>query len=108
MKVKGVILAGGTGTKLMPLTSIVNKHLLPIGKYPMIHYSILKLHEAGIEQIMLIIGKHSAGLYLDYLGNGKQWGVQITYKIQEDTGGIAHALALAEEFIADREKFVVI
>jgi glucose-1-phosphate thymidylyltransferase len=105
---KGVILAGGTGTRLFPLTSIINKHLLPVGKYPMIYYSVMKLREAGVEQILLVIGKQSAGLFIDYLGNGKHLGVQITYKIQDEPSGIAHALVLAEPLIKPEEKFIVI
>jgi glucose-1-phosphate thymidylyltransferase len=105
---KGVILAGGTGTRLFPLTTILNKHLLHVGKYPMIHYSVLKLRDAGIDQILLITGKQSAGLFMDYFGSGKDFGVQITYKIQDDAGGIAQALLLAEFFIKLNEKFIVI
>jgi glucose-1-phosphate thymidylyltransferase len=106
--VKGVILAGGTGTRLYPMTKFINKHLLPVGKNPMIHYAVQKLKQAGIEDILLIIGKHSAGLYTDYLGSGKQWDVRLTYRIQEEAGGIAQALSLAEGFIPEYEKFVVL
>ena len=74
----------------------------------MIHYSVLKLREAGIDQILLIIGKQSAGLFIDYFGSGKDLGVQITYKIQDEAGGIAQALLLAEFFIQLDEKFIVI
>lgn len=105
---KGVILAGGSGTRLRPLTRLVNKHLLPVGPYPMIQYAIQKMSQAGIQDIMLIIGKQSAGLYLDYLGTGSEFGVNLTYKLQEDAGGIAQALALAEGFIQPDDKFVVI
>lgn len=101
-------MAGGTGTRLFPLTRMINKHLLPVGKHPMIHYSVMKLKEAGIEELMIIMGKQSAGLYTEYLGSGKAWGVRITYKIQEDAGGIAQALALAEQFIGGAGKFVAI
>lgn len=105
---KGVILAGGTGTRLYPMTKIVNKHLLPVGKQPMICHSIRKLSEAGIRDILLIIGKQSAGLYVELLGNGTEWGGRITYKIQEEAGGIAQALSLAEGFIPPGEKFVLL
>lgn len=105
---KGVILAGGTGTRLRPLTSIINKHLLPVGKHPMIEYGILKLRAAGITEILLVIGKQSAGLYVDFIGSGKEWGVRITYKIQDDSGGISQALGLAEGFIQKGEKFIVL
>ncbi|MGM0882628.1 MAG: sugar phosphate nucleotidyltransferase [Bacillota bacterium] len=105
---KGVILAGGTGTRLRPLTNLMNKHLLPVGKFPMIYYAIKKMHESGIHDILLVIGKQSAGLYLDYLGSGKEFGVRFTYKIQDRAGGIADALSLASDFIASGEKFVVL
>ncbi|OXM83504.1 sugar phosphate nucleotidyltransferase [Paenibacillus rigui] len=105
---KGVILAGGTGTRLRPLTDIVNKHLLPVGKYPMIHYAIAKMAEAGVKELLLVLGKQSAGLYIDYIGNGRQWGLEVTYKIQEEAGGIAQALALAESFVYPDERLVVL
>ncbi|MBD2871529.1 sugar phosphate nucleotidyltransferase [Paenibacillus arenilitoris] len=105
---KGVILAGGTGTRLRPLTNLMNKHLLPVGRFPMIHYGIKKMADAGIKNILLVIGKQSAGLYLDYLGSGKEFGVRLTYKLQDQAGGIAEALSLASEFISTGEKFVVL
>lgn len=105
---KGVILAGGTGTRLQPLTKLLNKHLLPVGRKPMILYGIESLRRAGITDILLVIGTHSAGLYTDYLGSGKEWGVQITYRIQEAAGGIAEALEAARTFIYPDEKFVVL
>ncbi|NOV04247.1 sugar phosphate nucleotidyltransferase [Paenibacillus planticolens] len=105
---KGVILAGGTGTRLRPLTKMINKHLLPVGKYPMIYYGIEKLRAAGITDILLITGKHSVSLYTDFLGSGKEWGVNISYKIQEEAGGIADALELAENFVHPGEKLLVL
>lgn len=105
---KGVILAGGSGTRLNPLTKLINKHLLPVGKHPMIHYSLEKMRSAGIKDILLITGKHSMGLFAEYLGNGNDWGVQITYRIQEEAGGIAQALALVENYIRPDEKFIVL
>ncbi|MFM1655467.1 sugar phosphate nucleotidyltransferase [Brevibacillus sp. B_LB10_24] len=105
---KGIILAGGNGTRLYPLTKIINKHLLPVGKYPMIYYSIVKLRDAGITEILLVIGKQSAGEFAQFLGGGEEWGVRLTYKIQEESGGIAQALALGEDFIRPGEKFVVL
>jgi glucose-1-phosphate thymidylyltransferase len=105
---KGVILSGGTGTRLRPLTDLINKHLLPVGKLPMIDYPLQKLRDAGIEDILIVLGKHSAGLYLHYLGSGENKGLRITYRIQEQAGGIAQALSLTEGFIAPNEKFVVI
>lgn len=105
---RGVILAGGAGTRLRPLTDIVNKHLLPVGKYPMIHYAIEKMVSSGVEHIVLVIGKQSAGLYTEYVGSGRQWGAEISYKIQERPGGIAEALALAEDVIPPGENMLVV
>ncbi|KRE74612.1 sugar phosphate nucleotidyltransferase [Paenibacillus sp. Soil750] len=105
---KGVVLAGGTGSRLRPLTHIINKHLLPVGELPMIQYAIDKLSQAGIQDVLVITGKQSASLYVDYLGSGDLFGVNLTYKIQEKAGGIAQALALAEDFVGEGEKFVVI
>ncbi len=106
--VKGVVLAGGTGSRLRPLTNIINKHLLPVGDLPMIQYAIEKLRKAGIQDILLVTGKQSAGLYLEYLGSGETFGVRLTYKLQEKAGGIAQALALAQEFVLTGEKFIVL
>ncbi|WP_339323799.1 sugar phosphate nucleotidyltransferase [Paenibacillus sp. FSL W8-0194] len=105
---KGVVLAGGTGTRLYPLTRLINKHLLPVGKYPMILYGLERLRQAGITDILMVIGKQSAGLYTDFLGSGKEFGVRLTYRIQEEAGGIAEALELARGFVAEGERFVVL
>ncbi|MEG6589479.1 sugar phosphate nucleotidyltransferase [Paenibacillus barengoltzii] len=105
---KGVILAGGTGTRLYPLTRLINKHLLPVGNYPMVCYGIERLRQAGITDILIVIGKQSAGLYADFLGSGENFGVNLTYRIQESAGGIAEALELAEGFIPPGSKFVVL
>ncbi|SDN59224.1 glucose-1-phosphate thymidylyltransferase [Paenibacillus sp. yr247] len=105
---KGVILAGGTGTRLWPLTKLINKHLLPVGKYPMIYYAIEKLRAAGIVDILLVMSKQSASLFTGFLGSGKEWGVKLTYKIQEEAGGIAEALELAESFVHPGEKLLVL
>lgn len=105
---KGVILAGGTGTRLYPLTSLLNKHLLPVGNYPMIMYGIERLRQAGIIDILIIMGKQSSGLYTDFLGSGSGHGVQLTYRIQEAAGGIAEALELAKSYMTPGEKFAVL
>lgn len=105
---KGVILAGGSGTRLRPLTNKTNKHLLPVGRYPMICYGVNKLRRAGIKDILIIVGKQSAGAYTDLLGSGEEWGVRFTYKIQEEAGGIAQALALAEGFVSNGDKFIAL
>jgi len=96
---KGVILAGGLGTRLHPLTKITNKHLLPIYDRPMIYYPLQTLVDAGIDDIMLVTGGNNAGDFLKLLGNGKEFGLKhLNYTYQEGEGGIAEALGLAEYF----------
>lgn len=105
---KGVVLAGGTGSRLFPLTKITNKHLLPIYDKPMIYYPIETLVDAGVREILIVTGGKNAGDFLRLLANGKQFGsVHIDYTYQEGEGGIADALALAEHF-ADGQKICVI
>jgi glucose-1-phosphate thymidylyltransferase len=105
---KGVVLAGGLGSRLLPLTRVTNKHLLPVYNKPMIFYPIRTLVDAGVEDIMIVTGGNSAGDFLRLLGNGEDFGLkQIHYTYQKTEGGIADALALAENFIGD-DKFVVI
>jgi glucose-1-phosphate thymidylyltransferase len=105
---KGVILAGGLGTRLHPLTKITNKHLLPVYDKPMIYYPIKALINAGIEDILIVTGGNDAGDFLRLIGNGKEFGLKhINYTYQEGQGGIADALSLAE-FFADRENICVI
>ncbi|MES4786411.1 MAG: spore coat protein, partial [Nitrospiraceae bacterium] len=100
---KGVVLAGGLGTRLSPLTRVTNKHLLPVYDRPMIYYPIQTLVNAGIREIMLVTGGNSAGDFLKLLGNGKEFGLRhLDYTYQEGEGGIADALRLAEYF-ADGE-----
>jgi glucose-1-phosphate thymidylyltransferase len=106
--VKGVILAGGLGTRLYPLTKVTNKHLLPVYDKPMIYYPIQTLINGGIDDILLVTGGNSAGDFLRLLGNGKEFGLRhINYTYQEGEGGIADALRLAEYF-AKGEKICVI
>jgi len=105
---KGIVLAGGTGSRLFPLTKITNKHLLPIFDKPMIYYPIQTLVEAGIKDILLVTGGRNSGDFLRLLANGKEFGLaHLNYTYQEGEGGIADALALAEHF-ADGEKICVI
>jgi len=105
---KGVILAGGLGTRLYPLTKITNKHLLPIHDKPMIFYPLQTLINAGIRDILIVTGGNNAGDFLRLLGNGKEFGLQhINYTYQEGEGGIAAALSLAEYF-ASKEKICVV
>ena len=95
---KGVILSGGKGTRLYPLTKVINKNILPIYDKPLIYYPILTLRDAGIEEILIISGPGHAGQFLDLLGSGKELGVKLTYDIQEEPKGIAHGLSIAEDF----------
>ena len=104
---KGIILAGGTGSRLYPLTKVTNKHLLPIGNKPMIYHPIEKLTEIGIEEILIVTGTEHMGAVVNLLGSGKDFGCRFTYKVQDEAGGIAQALGLAENFAGD-EPIVVI
>src|SRR5436190_24258159 len=105
---KGIVLAGGTGSRLFPLTKITNKHLLPIYDKPMIYYPIQTLVDAGIRDIMLVTGGRNSGDFLRLLANGKEFGLaHLNYTYQEGEGGIADALGLSEHF-ADGEKICVI
>lgn len=106
---KGIILAGGLGTRLHPLTKITNKHLLPVHNQPMIYYPIQTLINAGIEDIMIVTGGNSAGDFLKLLGNGKDFGLKhLNYTYQEGEGGIADALSLVEHFADDEPICVVL
>src|ERR1700729_2067694 len=105
---KGVVLAGGTGSRLFPLTKITNKHLLPIYDKPMIFYPIQTLVDAGIREILLVTGGRNSGDFLRLLANGREFGLKhIDYTYQEGEGGIADALGLAE-FFAGGEPICVI
>jgi glucose-1-phosphate thymidylyltransferase len=95
---KGVILAGGTGSRLFPLTKVTNKHLLPVGREPMIFHPVRKLTEAGIDEILIVTGVDHMGDVVNLLGSGKEYRCRFTYKVQDEAGGIAQALALAENF----------
>ncbi len=106
MNCKGIILAGGTGSRLAPLTKVTNKHLLPVYNRPMIYYPLLTLKDAGVSQVLIVSGKGHVGHFLELLGSGKEFGMQFSYEVQEEAGGIAQALGLAEDF-ADGEKVVV-
>ena len=105
---KGIVLAGGTGSRLFPLTKITNKHLLPIFDKPMIYYPIQTLVDAGIRDLLIVTGGRNSGDFLRLLANGKEFGLKhINYTYQEGEGGIAEALALAEHF-AEGAKICVI
>ncbi len=95
---KGIVLAGGTGSRLFPLTKVTNKHLLPVGRKPMIYYPIEKLLEAGMKEILIVTGTEHMGDVVNLLGSGKDFNCKFTYKVQDEAGGIAQALSLAENF----------
>jgi glucose-1-phosphate thymidylyltransferase len=105
---KGVVLAGGTGSRLFPITRVTNKHLLPVFDKPMVYYPIQTLVNAGIQEILLVTGGKNSGDFLRLLGNGKEFGLKhLNYTYQEGEGGIAEALGLAEHF-ADGEPICVV
>jgi glucose-1-phosphate thymidylyltransferase len=95
---KGIVLAGGTGSRLFPLTKVTNKHLLPVGQVPMIYHPVRKLIEIGAEEICIVTGVDHMGDVVNLLGSGKDFGTRFTYKVQDEAGGIAQALGLAENF----------
>jgi glucose-1-phosphate thymidylyltransferase len=105
---KGIILAGGTGSRLYPLTKVTNKHLLPVGKYPMIYHSIHKLIQADIKEILIVTGRDHMGDVVNLLGSGHEFGVTFTYKVQDQAGGIAQALGLAENFVGTDSIVVIL
>jgi glucose-1-phosphate thymidylyltransferase len=108
MNIKGVILAGGTGSRLMPLTKVTNKHLLPIGRKPMIYYPIERLTSIGIEEILVVTGIEHMGDVVSLLGSGKDFSCRFTYKVQDEAGGIAQALGLAENFAHKHNVLVIL
>lgn len=95
---KGIVLAGGTGSRLRPLTASTNKHVLPVGDKPMIFWPLLKLKEAGIEDVMVVTGREHMGDVIRLLGSGRELGLDLTYRVQDEAGGIAEALGLCEGF----------
>ncbi len=104
---KGIILAGGTGSRLFPLTKACNKHLLPVYSKPMIYYPVEALKSAGIKDIMVVTGTYHAGDIFSLLGSGKDFGARFTYRVQDEAGGIPSAIALAEGFVG-KDKFISI
>src|SRR5260370_30973589 len=106
---KGVVLAGGTGSRLTPRTRVTNKHLLPVYDKPMVYYPIQTLVNAGIEEILLVTGGKNSGDFLRLLGNGRQFGLKhLNYTYQEGEGGIAEALGLAEYFASGEQICVIL
>jgi len=98
MITRGIILAGGKGTRLGDLTRVTNKHLLPVGPYPMVYHPLKKLVGAGITEVMLVSGTDHMGDFVELLGSGREHGCSLTYRVQDEAGGIAQALGLAELF----------
>jgi glucose-1-phosphate thymidylyltransferase len=108
MRMKGVVLAGGTGSRLFPLTKVTNKHLLPVGQAPMIWHPVWKLKQGGIEEILIVTGTEHMGAVVGCLGSGKDFGCRFTYKVQDEAGWIAQALALAENFASEEPICVIL
>src|SRR3989344_1798218 len=105
---RGVILAGGSGTRLRPLTNVTNKHLLPVFDKPMIMYPLNTLLKAGITDILIVTGKSNAGDFVKLLGSGHELGCRIAYRLQDEDGGIAQALSLAEDFVGNEKSAVIL
>jgi glucose-1-phosphate thymidylyltransferase len=105
---KGIVLAGGTGSRLFPLTKVTNKHLLPVGRKPMIFHPIGKLLEASIREILIVTGVDHMGDVVSFLGSGRDFGCDFTYRVQDQAGGIAQALALAQNFVHDDQMIVLL
>ncbi|HLK88478.1 MAG TPA: sugar phosphate nucleotidyltransferase [Polyangia bacterium] len=97
---RGIILAGGKGTRLYPLTKVTNKHLLPVGNFPMLFHGVRQLGSAGIEEVLVVTSTEHMGEIVSALGSGREFGVNLTYRVQERAAGIADALALGEAFSA--------
>lgn len=96
---RGLILAGGTGSRLLPLTKVTNKHLMPVGNKPMLQHAVEKLVQAGIPEIMVVTGTEHSGDIFKFLGSGKDFGCEFTYRVQDKSGGIAEAIYLAKDFV---------
>lgn len=104
---KGVVLAGGTGSRLYPLTKVTNKHLLPVGRYPMIFHPLMRMRRAGIEHVAVVTSPEHMGDVVNLLGSGRGFGLDLTYRVQDEPGGIAQALGLCENFTGE-DPFLVI
>ncbi|MCE9530981.1 MAG: NTP transferase domain-containing protein, partial [Planctomycetes bacterium] len=108
MKLRGIVLAGGKGTRLGELTKVTNKHLLPVGSLPMVYYPLKKIVGAGINDVLLVSGTEHMGDFVELLGSGKAHGCALTYRVQDEAGGIAQALGLAETFSAGHRSLVIL
>lgn len=105
---KGIILAGGTGSRLYPLTKTINKHILPVYRLPMIYYPLQTLIDANINEILIVSGKGHCGQFLELLGDGSEFGVNLSYTVQEKPGGIAQALSLTRKFAKNDNMAVIL
>jgi glucose-1-phosphate thymidylyltransferase len=108
MNIRGIVLAGGKGTRLGELTKITNKHLLPVGPLPMIYYPLKKIVGAGIRDVMLVSGTEHMGDFVELLGSGRGHNCSLTYRVQDEAGGIAQALGLAETYCAGNRSLVIL
>jgi glucose-1-phosphate thymidylyltransferase len=108
MTLRGVILAGGKGTRLGELTRVTNKHLLPVGAYPMVYHPLKKLVGAGVRDVLLVSGTEHMGDFVELLGSGREHGCNLTYRVQDEAGGIAQALGLAALFCHDVRTLVIL
>ena len=104
---KGVVLAGGTGSRLYPLTKVTNKHLLPVGRYPMIYHPLMRMRRAGLTRIAIVTSPEHMGDVVNLLGSGRSLGLDLTYRVQDEPGGIAQAMGLCENFVGG-DPFLVI
>jgi len=108
MNIRGIVLAGGKGTRLGELTKVTNKHLLPVGSLPMVYYPLKKIVGAGIRDVLLVSGTDHMGDFVELLGSGKDHACSLTYRVQDEAGGIAQALGLAETFCAGQRSLVIL
>ncbi len=105
---KGIILCGGKGTRMLPITRVMNKHMIPVLNKPMVLYPMQTLMGMGVDDILIVSGGNHIGQLAEFLGDGSEYGVTLTYKVQMEAGGIAQALSLAEDFTKGEENFAVI
>lgn len=108
MGIRGIVLAGGKGTRLGELTKVTNKHLLPVGPYPMVYHPLKKIVGAGIKDVLLVSGTEHMGDFVELLGSGKAHDCALTYRVQDEAGGIAQALGLAETYCAGQRSLVIL
>jgi glucose-1-phosphate thymidylyltransferase len=105
---KGIVLAGGTGSRLYPLTKVTNKHLLPVGRYPMIYHPLMRMRRAGVSQVAIVTSPEHMGDVVNLLGSGRTMGLDLTYRVQDEPGGIAQAIGLCENFVGGDPVLVIL